>query len=157
MRTDRTVMDRRAAVRTTLFQHFTAERAIPRPHGIRSGTVRTEKRPPVHGIGVIRRALRIRTKTLEDRRNRYRFDLQVLRRQIFYRHQFDIEQFRQFADDFVVELGDSAVFKHAKGRLLATDLGCNFCLAELRTLARVLYFTAEFWIQICHGRILWTF
>ena len=159
MRTNRPVVYGRPAIRATLHQNLAANRAIFSPHRIRRHAIRSQVRPPIHFIGVIRRTLRVRTKSYA--RNGYLLLSPAFRHNLRQcptgRHDLDIEELRQFSYDLVVELRHSAIFKHAQSRLLATDLLCNGNLAELRSPPGLLDLTAEFWTQIRHERILWTF
>ena len=135
-------MDRCAAIRATLLENLTAQRAKLPTSGIRRGSVGPQESPPVDGVRRIRRTLRIRTEPAGSRRDQTHAR-GLARRSI--RLQRNPELLRQLPDDRVVQLRPVALLEHRQRRLLATDLGCKFALGQLRRPARIPQLQADFW------------
>jgi len=163
-RTDRTVMHGRSAVRTTLDQHFAANRAELAANRISRISIRTEKEPSVNFIAVIRRTMRVRTiatmNRLRHRKSNIRLSdndrLRFVRRILIARQNLDIELLGEPVDYLIVQLRSVTVLKSGKSRLFAADFIGKLDLANLRGTTGFLDFSAELWTEVNHERILWT-
>ena len=150
-----------SAVRTALFKYLTAHRTELRTDRIAHLAIRQTQLAPVDDIRLVRGTGRIRTKSpldkiegcwvesLEIKRTRCRPAGALL-------PQLNAHFLCQLADNLVIQLRPVALLEHRKRRLLAADFSRNLTLRKLRHATRVTDLSADVWIQVCHGRVLWT-
>lgn len=151
-RTDGTVVNRRAAVRTATLENLATDGAELAADRILLDTIRAQQTPAVHEVFRMRRAEGIRTvrrmrlDLADDRQpDDRRFSHGLCRRQI------NVELVADLLDRLVVQLGAITLLDHGDRILLAADFGGKPALRQTRSNTGLPHLFANLWTQIYHG------